>query len=179
MKSSGVYQKSDNSWITFLRIDRKTLIKVSSVTQKDAQLKYNMLAQLYFNNDKRNYNVVYTEVEYKKCSKSLLIQLNNCKSKNQSEKQQGKSELECKSSKYVGVHLFKRTQTFQSRLVKDNINCNLGYYKDEDIAGEVYNEAAKLAYGDLATLNDIVKKIELSEKTKIDIYNKVKEKFNI
>lgn len=57
------------------------------------------------------------------------------------------------SSKYKGVHYFKRARRWQAYIMKDYKRKHLGYFSDETVAAKAYDNAAKELFGDFARLN--------------------------
>lgn len=60
-----------------------------------------------------------------------------------------------KASKYIGVSKSKSRQYYESSITINNKNYNLGSYASEDAAANVYNNIAKLYYGDQKVLNNV------------------------
>lgn len=59
------------------------------------------------------------------------------------------------SSKYLGVHWFKRDKKWYATITKDNKKQTIGSFSEEDQAALAYNEAAKRLHGEFANLNQI------------------------
>lgn len=57
------------------------------------------------------------------------------------------------SSRYKGVHYFKRERTWQASITVNYKTVHLGYFKDEDAAGRAYDQAAQQYFGEFARLN--------------------------
>jgi len=59
------------------------------------------------------------------------------------------------SSKYKGVRFDKKSKKWMVRISCNNIRKYLGSYKTEDEAAMIYNEQAKLLFGEFAKLNQV------------------------
>lgn len=59
------------------------------------------------------------------------------------------------SSKYLGVHFFKRDQKWCAHIEKAGKKKNLGYFDKEEDAALAYNNAAIEVHGEFANLNKI------------------------
>ena len=63
--------------------------------------------------------------------------------------------LKNKSSKYTGVSFVKAKGKFYSYVVVGGKKYSLGFYDNEDVAAQVYNDRAYKEFGDRAVLNVI------------------------
>jgi hypothetical protein len=59
------------------------------------------------------------------------------------------------SSKYLGVHFFKRDSKWCAHIEKAGKKKNLGYFETEEAAAIAYNEAAVIWHGEFANLNKV------------------------
>ena len=60
------------------------------------------------------------------------------------------------SSEYKGVSFDKRSQKWQAYIMLNRKRIHIGYFNDENTAGEAYNNKALELFGEFAHLNQIV-----------------------
>lgn len=82
----------------------------------------------------------------------LNNQRNNIRVVSPSQNQANRSKIRG-SSKYKGVHFYKKGNTWMATIRKNGDLIQLGSYSLEDDAARAYNIAAKELYGDYAHLN--------------------------
>lgn len=83
--------------------------------------------------------------------------LNNCKfNMREVTRAQNTRNKQCRgtgTSSYKGVYFLKRTQKFVAQIELNYKNMHLGYFADERLAAQAYNDAAVKYHGPYACLN--------------------------
>jgi hypothetical protein len=77
----------------------------------------------------------------------------NLRTATQSQNNANKRRQEKCSSLYRGVCWAKRERQWVASIKKDKKNCFLGYFSDEKMAAQAYDQAAKRVHGEFANLN--------------------------
>lgn len=67
-------------------------------------------------------------------------------------KQNSRKQVEC-SSRFKGVHWNINESKWQVRIQVNGQRVHLGYFDDEEIAAQVYDQAAKQEFGEYACTN--------------------------
>lgn len=78
--------------------------------------------------------------------------------RNENEHNRSKTNIENPrnySSKYKGVAINKQNNYYEAKIIKDSKKIFIGYFEDEVVAANAYNEYAKKYFGEFACLNDV------------------------
>lgn len=59
------------------------------------------------------------------------------------------------TSRHKGVTWNKRNQRWAAQITREGEHFSLGFYDDENVAGQAYNAIARILFGEFARLNDI------------------------
>jgi len=81
--------------------------------------------------------------------------IENLREATQSQNNANNCKMQGSSSKYKGVSFFKRDKKWSAQIVLNKKQKHLGYFDEEYIAAQAYNEAALKSFGEFARINKI------------------------
>lgn len=59
------------------------------------------------------------------------------------------------TSKYKGVAINKQNNLYEAKIIKDSKKFFIGYFENEEVAANAYNDYAQTLFGEFACLNDV------------------------